>query len=126
MRLRNNASGWHAAGEPDIAANCGAAADGNPAEDGCAGVNDNIILYDGMPCRSFEQGAVIVNGESFGPEGHSLLETHVCANDSGFADDNAGAMVDKKAAADLGSRMNIDSGIGMGNLGDDAGGQRRA
>jgi Ammonium Transporter Family len=58
LSLRNAASGWNTAGEPDIAADRRALADGNPAEDGCAGLDDHIIADDRTPRSSPEQGAM--------------------------------------------------------------------
>ena len=48
------------------------------------------------------------------------------ANYRGLADNDTGTMVDEKATTDLGSWMNVDPCIGMGNLGNDAGKQRCA
>jgi hypothetical protein len=58
LRLRTAGSGWSTAGEPNIAADRRAQADGNPAEDGCAGLDDHIIFDDRMPRSSPEQGAM--------------------------------------------------------------------
>ena len=46
-----------------------------------------------------------------------LVEPHAVADDGGLADHHAGAMVDEEAAADGGARMDVDAGVGMGDLG---------
>jgi hypothetical protein len=48
------------------------------------------------------------------------------ADDRSLADADARTVVNEKAAADLGAWMNIDPRVGMGNLCNDAGKQRRA
>ena len=51
--------------------------------------------------------AVFVAGAA---EGHALIEGDVVANDGGFSDDHARAVVDEHAAAEDGAGMDFDSG----------------
>ena len=126
LRLRNVALWWHAAREPDIAANRRPTAYGDPPKDGCAGVDHNIVLDDGVPSPPLEQGTIAVHGEPLGPQRHTLIQANMPADDRSLADDDARTVVNEKAVADLGAWMNIDPRVGMGNLCNDAGEQRCA
>lgn len=54
----------------------------------------------------------------FAPRVHPLVEPDVVADDAGFADHHARAVVDAEEVADLGSGVDVDSGFGVGHLGD--------
>ena len=69
---------------------------------------------------------MLVGRETAWPRAHSLIQAHVAANDRGLADDDAGAVVDEEAFADLGARMNVDPCRRMRDLGDHPRQQRRA
>ncbi len=43
-------------------------------------------------------------------QGHALVQGHVITNFGGLANDDAHAVVDEEAAADLGARVNLDAG----------------
>ena len=58
--LRDTAARWNAAREPDIAADGRTTADGDAAKNGGASVDDNIILYDGMPYITLYQCTMFV------------------------------------------------------------------
>ena len=83
-------------------------------------------MRDGAPGPSLEQGAVVVHGEPLGPQRHTLIQADMPADDRSLADADARTVVNEKAAADLGAWVNIDPRVGMGNLCNDAGKQRRA
>src|ERR1044072_9721747 len=102
--------------QPDAAADGRAAADGDAAEDGGAGIDDDVVLDDGMTQPALDQVALVVGREAARAQGHGLIEAHPLADHRGFADDDAGAMVDEEAAADLRSRMDVDAGQRMGDL----------
>ena len=59
-------------------------------------------------------------------EGHPLVEPDVAADDAGFADHHARAVVYAEEVADLGSGMDVDSGFGVGHLGDQPRKERHA
>src|SRR5262249_21919802 len=109
-----------AVGEPDVAADAGAPADGDAAEDGGAGVDDDIVLDDGVAGVALDGPAVVVGGEALGPQGDALVEAHPLADDAGLPDDDAGAVVDEEARADLRARVDVDAGRAVGELGDHA------
>ena len=54
-------------------------------------------------------------------EGDTLIEGHVVADDRRFSDDDAHAMVDEQAFADLGAGMDLDAREEAGNRGNEAG-----
>src|SRR5687768_9907374 len=126
LGLRDNAARSNASREPDVATDGRAAADGNAPKDGGAGVNDNIILDNGMAYIAFHQRAMLIHRKTLGTKGHGLIQAYMLAYDSGFAYDYASAVVYKKAAADLCTRMDLDTGGGMGNFGNHARNQRGA
>src|SRR5580693_9408091 len=54
-------------------------------------------------------------------ERHVLIHEHVVADLTGFADDDAHAVIDKKAAPDFRTGMNFNTGHGTGELRGDPG-----
>src|SRR5687768_16250835 len=96
LRLRDNAAGRNAAREPHIATDSRTTPDGNASKNGGASVDDNIILDNGMPYIAFYQGPMLIHRKALGAESHGLIQAHVFANDSGFADDHPGAVINKK------------------------------
>lgn len=70
--------------------------------------------------------AVIIEFEAFRTEGDTLVESDMLADDAGFADDKAGAVVDAEVVSDLRAGMDVDSGGRMSQFGDDAGQERDA
>ncbi len=63
-----------------------------------------------MPGIAFDQNAVIVLLETLGTQSNRLIHAHMPPDHGGFADDYAGAVVDKKTLADFRAGMNIDTG----------------
>ena len=108
LRLRNGAAGGYAARQPDIAADHRSATDGDAAQNGRAGVDHYIIFDDGMTRMTFDQGAVFVDGETLGAQSHRLIEPHALADEGGFTNHHAGAVVNEKTAADSRAGMNVD------------------
>lgn len=125
VRLHDVAAGGHAAREPDVAANYRPAPDGDPSEDGGACVDDDVVFHDRMPRQALHERAVLVDREALRSECHRLVEPHALADHSRLADDDAGAVVDEEARADLGAGMDVDARRGMCMLGDDAGDDRQ-
>jgi hypothetical protein len=95
-RLCHHAIRRHILGEPDIAADRRALTDRDAAEDGGAGVNDHVILDDRVSGVALDQVALIVGREMPRAERDRLINSHIVADDGGFADDDAGAVIDKK------------------------------
>src|SRR5690349_4756715 len=69
---------------------------------------------------------MLVHREALGSKGYRLIKPHVLANDGGFSNDHACAVIDEKAPADLRARMNFNAGRRMSDFGDHAGNQRSA
>ncbi len=106
-------------GDPDVAADDGVVADGDASEDGGVGVDGDEVLDDGV-AGHVEHVALGIVLEALGTEGDALVEGHVGADDAGLADDDARAVVDGEVLADGGTGVDVDAGLGVGLLGDDA------
>ena len=125
IRLSDIAVRGYAMGKPDVAADGRAATNGDAAQDGGARVNDDIIFNNRMPRIAFDKHPVIIFLEPFGTQSDSLVHADMSPDNGGFADNHAGAMVDKKTLADLRAGMNVNSRSGVRNLGNNTGNQRR-
>ena len=73
----------------------------NPAENRRTGIDHNIILDNGVPVATLEQGAVFIHREPLGTQRHALIQPHMFTDHGGLADDDAGSVIDEKAGADL-------------------------
>src|SRR5207248_2243966 len=82
-----------------------------------SGPYDDVVAQRGMAFAALIAGAA---------EGDSLVEQDVVADFGGFADDDAGAVIDEEAPAYGGAGVNLDSGEESADLGDDAGNERHA
>jgi hypothetical protein len=125
-RLGDVAAGWHAAREPDVAADGRSLPDGDPAKNGGTGIDDDLVLDDRMARQPLLQVAFPVSGETFRTQGYALVHAHPLTDDRSFTDDDARAVVDEEACAYVRARMDVDAGLAVGFLGDDPGGQRGA
>ncbi len=100
------------------AADVAALADGDGSENGRADADGHIILDSGM-------AFLFATGSGSPPAGRAerdlVVEHHIVADDSCFADDHARAMVDEEAFADLRARVDLDAaGQEAGELRDQA------
>ena len=55
------------------------------------------------------------------PQGHSLVQGNIVADDGSFSDDDAGTMIDEKSFPDLGTGMDLDAGQEPGQGGNETG-----
>ncbi len=107
----DKAVGWGAFHEKDVTGYYGSfAEDGIASQDGAVGINDNVIFYGGMTLNVFNGASVFVEWKAFGSKGHALIELDVVTDVRGFANHDAGAVVDEKAATNAGAGMDIDAG----------------
>jgi hypothetical protein len=72
-----------------------------------------------------DQPTFRVGRETAGPQRHRLIEPYPVADDCGLSDDDAGPVIDEATLADLCAGMNVDPRARVGDLGNDAGNQRR-
>ena len=114
----------HAAGQPHVAADGRALADGDAPEDRRPGINHHVVLDDRMARMAFLQLPVFVRREALGAQGHGLVDAHPLADDRGFADHHTGPMVDEEARADLRAGVDIDTGGRVGDFRNDPRQQR--
>ena len=112
-------AGGDIAGNPDVAAYLGAAPYGDAPQERRTGIDDDIVLDDGVPRYSLDGLSQPVQGKGLGPEGAALVDPYVFPDDAGLADNGAGAMVDEESLAYRRPRVYVDAGGGMGHLGDD-------
>ncbi len=68
----------------------------------------------------------IAMGNAERTERDALIEFDVIADDGGLSDHGARAVIDEEASPDLCSRVDVDSGAGVGMFGDDARNHRHA
>ena len=113
-------SGRHIGSDPDVAADNRAVSDPDTPEDIGACVDGHIIAENGMTRDALDQGAVVILAERQSAKGHALIETAVVADNTGFADHHAGAVVYEEVLADGGAGMDVDACARMGHLVDDA------
>ena len=82
-----------------------------------------MVLDDGVS-RDVEHITLLVVLEALGTERHTLIERHVVADDARLADDDTRAVVDGEVLAYLRPGVDVDAGLRVGLLGDDAGDDR--
>ncbi len=83
------------------------------AEDGGVGVDDGSFADCRVTLFAADDFSVFVLGKAQRAECDPLIDFDVAVDDAGFADDDAGSVVDEERRADLGTGVNIDSGVGM-------------
>ena len=93
-------------------------ADGDAAEDRGIRIDGNVVLDDRVTW-DVEHIALLVILETLGTKGDTLIESDVIANDRGLTDDDTRAVVDGEILADLSTWMDVDTCLGVGQLGDD-------
>ncbi len=123
-RLGDVGARCHIVRYPDIAANAGALAYGNAAQHRGAGIDHNIVLHNRMAWQALQRVAFSVVREAFGAQRHGLVDAHALADDRRFTNHNAGAMVNEETGVYAGARMDVDAGLPMRQLGNDARQQR--
>ena len=119
LRLEDARIGRDVVRQPDVTTDGGMVANGNAAQDGSVGIAGDMVLDDGV-ARHVEDVASFVVLEALGAKGDTLIEGDMVADDAGLTDDDACTVVDGEIFANLGSRMNVDAGLGVCQLGDDS------
>ena len=97
-----------AAYEPYVAANDGAATDGDAAQHSRARINNDIVFHDRMTRFALQQCTGLVCRKPLGAQRDGLVQAHALADDGSLADDNTGAVVDEEVTGDLRAGMNVD------------------
>ena len=119
---RDDRVGGDALRQPHIAADPAAVADhGVAAEDRRVRVDDDVV-----PDRRMALGASHALLHAEGAEGHALVELHARAEHGRLADDDAGAVVDREGLPDARAGVDVDAGVAVGDLGQDARDERHA
>ena len=91
-----------------VGADTGSFADGDGPQNLGAGADDGAVLYRRVTLL-VDLGTGI-DGRRDAAQGDRVIQGHVVPDDRGFAHHDAGPVVDNEAAADLGGRMNLNSG----------------
>ena len=84
------------------------------AENGGSGVNGNVVLNRRV---AFFAGKSLTASCRECAQRNALINLHVLADDRGFANDDAGAVIDKEVLADGCARVDVDTRFGMGVFG---------
>src|ERR1019366_3830622 len=113
-------------GEPDVSADARTATDRDPPQNVGPRVDDDIVFDDRVPREALDGVAVIVGRETLRAKRDPLVETHVLADDARLANDDSGTVVDEEPSADLRSRVDVNPGRCVGELGNDARDERYA
>jgi hypothetical protein len=73
-----------------------------------------------VPVDALDRVAVRVEGEALGAKGHTLVNTDAVADDGGFANHHACAVINEDPLADFGAGVDVNAGATVGVLGHDA------
>ena len=92
---------------------------GDATEDGAIAIYDDVVLEDGMSVDTLDGVALCIEREALGPEGDTLVELHVLADDAGGTYHHPRAMIDGEVVAYGGGWMYVDTCLAMCHLGDD-------
>ena len=87
--------------------------DGLTAEDGCSGIDGHVVADGRM---TLFPGELLAAPGGERSDGNALIDLYVLTDDGGLTDYDAGSVVDKEVLVDGRSRMNVDSGLGLGKL----------
>ena len=117
--LGHTRTGRHTFGDPDIAADGGALAQRDAAEDGGTGVDHHVVFHHRVARQAFLQVALTVGGEAFCTQGDGLVHPHTLANFCRLTNHNTGAVVDEKAGANFGAGVDVDTRHAVCQLGHD-------
>src|SRR6185437_15059323 len=120
LRLHGVAVRRHASGQPNVAANRGAAPYRNASEDCRPRIDHDIVFNNRMAGLAFGESAAFVDRETLRAKGDRLIEPHAFADDGRLSDHNSGTVIDKKTGTYASSRMNVDAGLRVRQLRDDA------
>ena len=95
--------------KPDVATHHRVVANGDAAQDGGVGVDDDIVLQDRVARMVLHGVAQFIERKVLGPECHTLIELDMVADDAGRADDYARPMVDGEVVSYLCGGMDVDA-----------------
>src|SRR4051812_27515658 len=110
----------HASHEPHVAADHRALTDHRVTpEDGGARVDRHVVLDGGVALAALGLAALRAPGAERA-QGDPLIHLDSTAEHRGFADHDAGAVVEKKTFPDFGTGVNVHAGQAVRVLGDDA------
>ena len=94
--------------QPDVAADDAVVPDGNiPAENGRPGIDHDVVLDIRVPLDSLDRVSPLIHFKTLCPQRYPLIQLDAVADDAGLPDDDARAVVDKKAAANARAGVNI-------------------
>src|SRR5690606_20413913 len=108
------AIGWDAFSDPNIAPDHAFAADDRlPAQNGRTRIDDNMVFYGGM---SLFVGIFFIYTQC--AQRHPLVYFYMISHLCGFSDDHPGAVVYAKMPANIGTRMDVNTGPAVGKFSD--------
>lgn len=86
-------------------------------EDGCVGVNYDIVFEFGVMLYVFDGMVLVIDDEGFCVEGDVLVDFDVVVDVCGFVDDDVCVVIDEKVCVDLCVGMDIGVCVFVGVFG---------
>ena len=108
--------GGYVFGHPEVAADCGAVADGDASEDGGVRVDYDVVFKDGVTRDVLDGMAVGVEGETLGTQGDALVKFDIIAYNARGADNDTRAVVYGEVMAYLRRRVDVDARFAVGQF----------
>ena len=105
--MNETSPGGYVFGHPEVAADCGAVADGDASEDGGVRVDYDVVFKDGVTRDVLDGMAVGVEGETLGTQGDALVKFDIIAYNARGADDDTRAVVYGEVMAYLRRRVDV-------------------
>ena len=123
LRIRNEnfCAWWYRPRQPNVSADDRTFSDDRvSAQDGGSGVNHDIIFNGRVALEATDQSSCIIFRKTKRSQRDTLIEFDILANHGGFSNDDSRSVIDKKVMSNLSTRMDIDSGLRVGNFRDHA------
>src|SRR5437588_3020770 len=95
------------------------------AQHGRVRINRDIVFHRRVPLPALFNSALFVLLKASRAKGDAMIQLHPRSDFTGLANDDAGAVIDKKVLTDFRSGMNIDTGAAEGPLCHDSRDQRQ-
>ena len=118
LRLEDAGVWGDAVREPDVTTDDRVMTNGDATQDRGIGI-DGDIVFDDRVARHIEHIALFVVLKALSAQGDTLIEGHMIAYDGCLANHHTRTVVDGEILTNLGSRMDIDTSLGMSQFGDD-------
>ena len=109
--------GWNVLGNPDVSTYDRVGVDVDAAQDRGSCINGDTVTDDRVTRNALDDLPVLGFWERAGTQCDALVNFHIVANDAGSTYDNTCAVIDKEPAPNFSTRMDVDAGQTVANLG---------